>query len=151
MYVDESGLEETLCREYGRSLRGQRACGEKTGKRTARTSIIAGLCGKKPIAPFYFGGYCNTEVILSWVEKVLIPELKPGQTIIWDNASFHKSPRIKALIESAGCKLLFLPPYSPDFNPIEHWWAKLKAMIRRIRTADMTLKQAICQAFQLTH
>jgi transposase len=150
VYVDESGLEETLCREHGRSPKGERLAGEVSGKRTCRTSIIAGLCKKKPVAPFYFEGYCNTEVILTWMKQILIPELEPGQTIIWDNARFHQSPKIKALLESVDCKLLFLPPYSPDLNPIEKWWAKLKAWIRRIRTAKMSLKQAITKVFKLS-
>lgn len=105
----------------------------------------------KSLAPFYFTGYCNTEVILAWVEHILIPELEPGQTVIWDNAKFHKSPEIEILIESAGCKLLFLPPYSPDLNPIEHFWAELKAWIRRFRTKEMTIPQALCAYFQEAH
>jgi len=147
VYVDESGLEESLRREYGRSPKGQNVPDDITGKRRRRISIIAGLSQGIPIAPWYFEGYCNTEVILIWVEKVLLPCLKEGMTVIWDNASFHKSPKIKDLIEKAGCKLLFLPPYSPDLNPIEQWWSALKARIRRIRQGKMTLKRAICKVF----
>jgi transposase len=57
------------------------------------------------------------------LEKILCPELRPGQVVIMDNASFHKSPRIRKIIENVGCQLLYLPPYSPDLNPIEHYWA----------------------------
>jgi transposase len=150
VYVDESGLEQTLCREYGRCSKGKRLIGEKTGKRTRRTSIIAGLCNKKPVAPFYFTGYCNTEVVLAWVNKVLLPELKPGQTVIWDNASFHQSPKFQQAIESVGCRLNYLPPYSPDLNPIEQFWARLKAGIRRLRKVKMTLTQALCKWFKMS-
>jgi transposase len=101
------------------------------------------------LAPWYFTGYCNTEVILTWTEHVLIPELKEGQTVIWDNASFHKALEIKALIEAAGCKLLFLPPYSPDFNPIEHYWAKIKAWIIRFRKEKTTISEALCAFFSM--
>ena len=131
VYVDESGLEESLRREYARTLKGQKIMDDITGKRTRRTSIIAGFNQEKPIAPWYFQGYCNTELILIWVENVLVPCLKPGMKVIWDNASFHKSLKIKALIEAAGCKLLFLPAYSPDLNPIEQYWSALKARIRK--------------------
>ena len=95
-----------------------------------------------------FEGYCNTEVLKGWVKEMLLPELRPGQTVIWDNASFHQSPEFKQLIESAGCTLMYLPTYSPDLNPIEKWWAKLKAWIRRLRTQAMTLKQALVLAFR---
>ena len=73
-----------------------------------------------------YKGTCNGKLFEGWVEKFLLPQLKPGQTIIMDNATFHKSKRTKNLIESAGCHLLFLPPYSPDFNPIEQFWAWFK-------------------------
>ena len=148
VYVDESGLEEALQREYARTTKGQRAAGEINGKRATRTSIIAGLNQGKLIAPFHFQGYCNTEVILTWVENILTPVLSAGQIVIWDNASFHQSPKIRALIESAGCKLLFLPPYSPDLNPIEHCWAALKAWIRKMRLPGMTLEEALALVFQ---
>lgn len=148
MYVDECGLQESLTREYARSLIGERCVTDIPGKREARTSIIAGLNQGHSVAPMMFKGYCNTEVVKTWVEEMLIPELKPDQIIIWDNASFHQSPEFKKLIESAGCTLLHLPTYSPDLNPIEKWWAKLKAWVRRLRTKGMTLKQALVLAFQ---
>jgi transposase len=150
VYVDESGLEETLCREYGRCSVGKRLMGEKTGKRTSRTSIIAGLLEGKPIAPFHFPGYCNTEVVVTWAEKVLVPELKAGMTVIMDNASFHKSPRLEAVIQAVGCQLWFLPPYSPDFNPIEHYWARLKAKIRRFRETGMSLIRCLSKVFRMS-
>ena len=73
-----------------------------------------------------YKGTCNAQLFEKWIEKILLPELKKGQIIIMDNATFHKSERTKILIESAGCQLLFLPPYSPDFNPIEMFWARFK-------------------------
>ena len=97
-----------------------------------------------------FKGTCNTELFNAWIEQVLLPELKPGQVVILDNAAFHKSPKTKELIESAGCKLLFLPPYSPDLNPIETFWANLKAKIKSIIDNFNNLSQAIDYAFS-TH
>jgi len=69
-------------------------------------------------------------VTLFWVEQVLIKELKFGQVVIWDNATFHKSKKTKELIESVGCRVIFLPPYSPDLNPIEKFWANMKRWIK---------------------
>lgn len=123
---------------------------ETSGKRVVRTSIIAGLIGSQPVAPLYFQGYCDTQVVLTWLNKELLPRLTAGMTLIFDNASFHKSAEIRGAIEAAGCQLLFLPPYSPDLNPIEQYWAKLKAAIRRLKTGVMTLEEALCQVFKQT-
>jgi transposase len=151
VYVDECGLNESIHREYARSPLGCKVKADVSGKRAKRTSIIAGLNRESILAPWYFSGYCNTEVILLWVEEVLLPTLKEGMTIIWDNATFHQSGKIRAFIEKAGCHLLFLPTYSPDLNPIEHYWAKLKALIRRIRTGKMTIPQALERIFTKDH
>lgn len=148
VYVDESGLEESLCREYGRAPRGQKVSGERMGKKAQRLSIIAGLNQKELVAPLHFQGYCDTEVVNTWVENALMPCLKPGQTVIMDNASFHKSTRTKQLIETKGCKLLYLPTYSPDLNPIEQQWAILKARIRKLKTPQQPLEEAIAQVFK---
>ena len=84
-----------------------------------------------------FNGSCNTNLFETWVEEFLIKELKPGQFVVMDNASFHKSQRTKELIESVGCKLIFLPPYSPDLSPIEKFWANMKRWIKdRISSFD---------------
>jgi transposase len=93
-----------------------------------------------------FEGTCNSELFNIWLKDVLIPSLKPGQVLILDNASFHRSVKSKALVESAGCRLLFLPPYSPDFNPIEKCWANLKAKIREMLPRLKNLSQSIDQA-----
>jgi transposase len=93
-----------------------------------------------------FQGTCNTELFNIWLEKVLIPELKPGKVLILDNASFHRSERSKKLISEAGCKVLFLPPYSPDLNPIEKYWANLKVKIRELLRKISNFTQAIDQA-----
>ncbi|MCS6267384.1 MAG: IS630 family transposase [Vampirovibrio sp.] len=150
VFVDECGVDRrSVERLYGRSPKGERVQEEISGQRTERTSIIAGLQGGKPLAPWCFKGYCNTEVILTWVEHELLPSLTAGMTVIGDNASFHKSWEIQQLIESAGCRLLFLPPYSPDLNPIERFWSALKARIRRLLTDTLSLDEAIDQAFKM--
>ncbi|SPM45563.1 IS630 family transposase [Orientia tsutsugamushi] len=91
-----------------------------------RINIIAGYVNNKSIAPMIFNGACNTRLFEAWVQQVLINELKPAQFVVMDNAAFHKSKKTKELIESVGCKVIFLPPYSPDLNPIEKFWANMK-------------------------
>ena len=147
VYVDETGFNQPLIREFAYSLKGVEVLGERTGKQFARTSLIAGLHNNKPIAPFEFKGYCDTQVVLTWLENVLLPEIPKGSTIIWDNASFHKSPKILALIEDAGCKLLFLPAYSLDLNPIEQFWAWLKSWIRGLNEPYLHISQALSKVF----
>ena len=116
VYIDESGIEETLVKDRGWCQKGKKLLGKKSGKYYQRTNIIAGLVNKKSIAPMIFNGSCNTKLFEAWIEQFLIKELWPGQVVIMDNAAFHKPIKTKELIESAGCKLIFLPPYSPDLN-----------------------------------
>lgn len=148
VFLDESGIDTFVSRHFGRAQRGEKIQGEISGKRYARKSFIAAKVGSKIIAPMIFEGTCNSELFETWVEKVLVQELIPGQLIIMDNATFHKSAKTKKLIEQAGCQLLFLPPYSPDLNPIENFWAYLKKRIREIIDNFMTLEQAIIFAFK---
>jgi len=148
VYVDEAGFDAPLFREYGYARVGERIPGERTGKRFARTSMIAGLKENRCVAPLEFKGYCDTEVVLSWVKQMLIPVLKPGDTVIWDNATFHKSKRLAEALESAGIALLFLPPYSPDLNPIEQLWSWIKAWIRQLNQPYLHISQALTKVFQ---
>ncbi len=133
VYIDESGIDHNIYKTDCWAKKGEKVIGEKSGSRKERTSVIAALNNKEIKAPFRFQGHTNTEVFLLWIKNVLIPELITGQIVIMDNASFHKSNKIKTLIESVGCRLIFLPPYSPDFNPIENYWAVLKSRIKKIR------------------
>lgn len=130
VYIDESGIELTICKDRGWSSKGSPIHAKKSGKYYERTNIIAGYVNHKSIAPMVFNGSCNTKLFETWVEEFLIKELKPGQVVIMDNASFHKSPKTRELIESVDCTLIFLPPYSPDLNPIEKFWANMKRWIR---------------------
>lgn len=143
MYLDESGINRYIYREYGRSLRGEKVFGEISGTRFARESFISALSKGKFLSPMCFQGTCNTELFNTWLKKVLIPELKPGQVLILDNASFHRSEISKQLVEAAGCKLLFLPPYSPDLNPIEKCWANLKVKVKESLTQFTKFTDAI--------
>lgn len=94
-------------------------------------SIISGLCQGKLLGALTFEGSCNRGFFEKWLCSELLPLLKPGSTIILDNATVHKSARIKELIESAECELQYLPPYSPDLNEIEHYWFPIKNRVRK--------------------
>ena len=139
----------TICKERGWGKRSEKVVGKKSGKYYERTNIIAGLVNNKPIAPIVFNGSCDTLLFETWVEKFLIKELKPNQVVIMDNASFHKSKRTKDLIESVRCKVVFLPPYSPDLNPIEKFWANMKRWIKERITEFDQLYEIIVTFFQL--
>ena len=110
-------------------------------------NILAGYVNKKSIAPMVFNGSCTTELFNSWVENFLIKELQSGQFVVMDNASFHKSAKTKELIESVGCKVIFLPPYSPDFNPIEKFWANMKRWIKQQIETHSSLYNVISAFF----
>ena len=97
-----------------------------------------------------FNGSCNTQLFESWVEQFLIKELTPNKVVIMDNASFHKSQRTRELIESVGCKLIFLPPYSPDLNPIEKFWANMKRWIKDQISSFDKIYEAIVAFFNFS-
>jgi transposase len=149
VYVDESGIDSYLHRSHGWALSHERTYGEVSGKRFARESFIAAKCSSKVLAPLCFQGTCNTLLFNAWVEQFLVPQLRKGQLVILDNATFHKSQRVKELIENAGCHLLFLPPYSPDLNPIEKFWAWFKSKVRSVIQHFSTLSQAIDYVFSM--
>lgn len=149
VYVDESGIDMTICQDRGWGKIGELLLGKKSGKHYQRTNIIAGLISNKSIAPFVFNGPCNTELFNNWVEQFLIKELKAGEVVVMDNASFHKSKKTQDLIESVGCKLIFLPPYSPDLNPIEKFWANMKSWIKDNISKFLVLFDAISSFFKI--
>ena len=128
---------------YGWSPCGQRLAALKAGRRSGRVNMIAAYCEHRLMAPFTVEGACNRVVFETWLETCLIPDLQPGQVVIGDNATFHHGGRIAALIEAAGCRLLYLPPYSPDFNRIEKCWAWLKSRIRKHLSQADSLRQAV--------
>ena len=116
----------------GWSPRGDRCIAKKRAERTTRYNITAALNVNLLFAPFIFEGYSNKAIYETYVEHVLAPALRPGMVVVIDNASFHKSARVIKLIEERGCRVIFLSPYSPDFNPIEHHWTAIKNAIRKV-------------------
>jgi len=147
LYLDESGIDNACDYAYGWSECGQRFHALKLGHHTQRISIIAALHHQQLLAPLTFEGYCNRGVFEAWLEQFLLPLPLPGQTLIMDNASFHKSDRIQELVASVGCQVLYLPPYSPDFNPIEPYWFVLKHRIRKTVSLYPSFREAVDAAF----
>jgi transposase len=149
VYIDESGIEMSICKDRGWSKKGEPLKAQKSGKYYERTNIIAGLVDNKSIAPMVFNGSCNTNLFNDWVEHFLIKELKVGQVVVMDNAAFHKSTKTKELIESVGCRIIFLPPYSPDLNPIEKFWANMKRWIKNKINQLNNLYDSMVQFFSV--
>jgi transposase len=131
VYSDETGIDDNEVPSMGWAPRGERCHAEKKAERKTRYNITAALNLNMLFAPFLFEGYSTADVYETYVEQVLAPNLKPGMVIVIDNARFHKSKKVIELIEAVGCRIIFLPPYSPDFNPIEHWWTAVKNAIRK--------------------
>ena len=127
-----------MARLRGRAPRGQRLRVPIPHGHWKTTTFVAGLRQDGIVAPFVLDGPINRDAFEAYVAQVLVPELQPGDTVIMDNLSSHKGPRVRELIEAAGARLLYLPPYSPDFNPIENAFAKLKALLRK--AAERTLE-----------
>ena len=127
-----------MARRYGRAPRGQRLRASVPHGHWKTTTFVAGLRLTGIAAPFVLDGAINRDAFETYVAKVLVPELRTGDIVVMDNLSSHKGPRVRELIEAAGASLRYLPPYSPDFNPIENAFAKLKALLRKTaaRTVD---------------
>lgn len=149
IYVDETGIEECLFREFARSPRGQKVFGKISGRKFKRTNIVAGICCGRWVAPLQYDGSTDSNLFEFWFENCLLKELKRGQFIILDNASFHRKARLAELGAKKRCKIIFLPPYSPDLNPIEKKWAWLKNKLREILIDVESLEQALWSAFQV--
>ena len=131
MFIDETWASTNMARRYGRAPRGQRLRAGVPHGHWKTTTFVAGLRLTGLVAPFVLDGPINRDAFEVYAEKVLVPELSPGDVVVMDNLSSHKGPNVRALIEKAGAILLYLPPYSPDFNPIENAFAKLKALLRK--------------------
>ena len=126
VYVDESGFESSSCRLRGWGPIGLQVYGERSGNKRPRTSLIAGRKGRKLIAPVLFSGSTDADWFNHWIENHLFPVLDTPSVIVVDNARFHKTEPTFVLFKNSPHVLLFLPPYSPDFNPIENDFANIK-------------------------
>lgn len=145
VYLDESGFEPTTQRMSGWAGQGQQVAGSRSGNVRPRTSLLAAKWGKRLLAPVLFEGSTNAEWFNAWLEQHLFQELPPHAILIMDNAAFHKTAKTRELIEQAGHTLLYLPPYSPDLNPIEQDFAIMKR--RRQYAPAETPLDAIIRAY----
>jgi transposase len=131
VYVDEAGMDQRDDYGSGWNEKGERYEALKSGSRGGRINMIAAYCEQELQAPFTIEGACNRTVFETWLKSCLVPQRRPNQVVILDNATFHHGGRVSEMIVAAGCQLLYLPPYSPDFNRIEKCWAWLKSRIRK--------------------
>jgi len=132
-YADESGFEEYYSRTYGYSPRGERVVGKVSGTRYGRTSIVGAINQNSDFfAGFAFKGHMNSDLFCGWLEQIYAPSLKNPEKslLIIDNATHHPKDRIYDIADEYGFSVLFLPKYSPDFNPIEKLWANIKNWLR---------------------
>ena len=127
-----------MTRRYGRGPRGRRVDGPVPHGHWKATTFVAGLTSRGVIAPYVTDGAMNGAIFRGWIEQMLAPELRPGDLVIMDNLAAHKVAGVREAIEARGAELRYLPPYSPDLNPIEQAFAKLKALLRKAaeRTKD---------------
>jgi transposase len=147
VFIDETWATTNMARRHGRAKRGQRVVAPVPHGHWKTSTLLAALRHDRITAPCVFDGAINGERFLAYVEQALAPTLRPGDIVVMDNLGAHKVAGVRAAIEARGARLLYLPPYSPDLNPIEQAFAKLKALLRTAatRTVD-ALWHAIGQA-----
>lgn len=143
VFLDETGTSTNMTPRYGRCPRGQRLVAATPWGHWKTTTFVAGLREDGIIAPLVLDGPMTGEVFRAYVEQMLAPSLAPGDAVVMDNLAAHKVAGVREAIQAAGASLLYLPPYSPDLNPIEQVFAKLKALLRK--TAART-KEALWAA-----
>jgi len=148
VFIDESGINTGMTRLYGRAHKHQRVTDYVPDVRFARTTVLSSVRIDGTIVPCVFDDALDGDLFKEYVRIFLVPTLKSGDIVVMDNLSSHKVNGVVSMIEAVGARVKFLPPYSPDFNPIELMWSKMKAVLRKlkIRTKDR-LDEAIAQAF----
>lgn len=149
VFIDETGANTKMARTCGRAFRGQRVVAKIPHGHWKTTTFVGALRATGMTAPLIVDGPMNGEVFLAYVRQHLVPTLQPGDTVILDNLSSHKRAGVREAIEATGARLEYLPPYSPDLNPIELAFAKLKALLRQAaaRTIE-SLEQVIAELIE---
>ena len=146
VFIDETGTHIALTRLYGWAPHDQRAIGTVPRNHGKNTTLVAALTPDGLQAPWLIEGAMNTETFDWYVREQLAPRLRPGQVVVLDNLSAHTAASIRAAIEARGCELLFLPPYSPDFTPIEQAFSKITAILRGLGART---KEALWEALRV--
>ena len=149
VFIDESGAKTNMTRLYGRAMAGQRTVDDTPSGHWCTTTMISSVRLDGSTACMVVDGATTKDIFEAYVEQILLPTLKAGDIVVLDNFSAHKSQKVRELIESVGAELYYLPAYSPDLNPIEKMWSKIKAILRKLkaRTRD-TLIDAIAKALE---
>ena len=153
VFIDESGAKTNMTRLRGRCKAGERLHDAAPLGRWETTTMIAALSRDGPAAPMVIEGATDAAVFRAYVKHVLVPVLRPGQIVVFDNLSSHKGDEVREMIEATGCELWMLPPYSPDFNPIEKMWSKVKEFLRSAKArCTEELDQAVAEGLaKVTH
>jgi transposase len=143
VFIDETWAKTNMTRTHGRAMKGARLIAKVPHGRWHTLTFLAALRSDAITAPCVVDGPINGATFLAYVEQVLVPALRPGDIVIMDNLGSHKGQAVRAAIRKAGAKLFFLPPYSPDLNPIEQVFSKLKTLLRKAgeRTVEATWKR----------
>ena len=138
VFLDETGANTKMARRYGRAPRGERLVDAIPHGHWKTTTFVAALRADGLTAPMVIDGAMNGDLFVAYTQQVLVPTLRPGDIVLLDNLSSHKRVAAVRAIEGAGCSVVYLPPYSPDYNPIELAFAKIKARLRaaELRTID---------------
>jgi len=147
VYVDETGMDTFLYREYAYSKRGEKVIGHICGKKYRRVGIVAAQLGKSILAPLQYDGTMDSCLFETWFETRLMCELPSGCVIVMDNAAFHRKGQLALIAQNYGHTIIFLPPYSPEYNPIENFWAWLKGRLKSILPFSPTFDDALCHCF----
>lgn len=138
-----------MTRRYGRAQKGTRVHDEVPFGRWETTTLVGAMTMERAVAPMVLDGAMDTLAFEAYVEQVLIPALEPGAIVVMDNLSAHKSVAISRMLKQADIGLCYLPPYSPDYNPIEQMWSKVKTLLRGAKARDeQSLDQAIAEALR---
>lgn len=148
VYIDETGMDQFLYREHARATRGEKVYGLVSGKKYKRVSVVAGKYGGRILAPLEYSGTTDSILFEYWFENLLLKEVLDKSVIVMDNDAFHCRETLNALATKAGCSILFLPPYSPDLNPIEHFWAWLKRKLQELLPLFDNFDSALSSCFQ---
>jgi transposase len=147
--VDECGTHTSMTRLYARAPKGERAYAKVPRNRGKNTTLLASMSSEGMGPCLAVEGPTTKAVFEAYVELVLAPSLRPGRVVVMDNLGAHRGERVRELIEARGCSLLYQPPYSPDFSPIEEAFSKLKALLRKAKARTReTLVEAIGQALE---